>query len=246
MKTEIIDKITSNSREGKKAFAILLDPDKIDSLQAIELAKSIESTNVNYVLIGGSLMMQPDTSSFLNTIKQHTSKPLILFPGSPMQINQQADAILFLSLISGRNPEMLIGSHVVSAPILKKSAIEVIPTGYMLIESGNITSVLYMSQTLPIPRNKPDIAMSTALAGELLGMKLIYMDAGSGAEQSVPLNMIKRVKEAIDIPLIVGGGVKTAEQIKEIYNAGADIVVVGNILEKQPWLLKGFTDRNNL
>ena len=159
-----------------------------------------------------------------------------------LQISNDADGILFLSLISGRNPEYLIGNHVVAAPLLKKSKLEILPTGYILIESGNLTSVEYISNTLPIPANKVDIAVATAIAGEMLGNKLIYLEAGSGAKYHVNKNIISKVKENINIPLIVGGGIKTNEEISEVCKAGADIVVIGTAIEKEPDLLKNFSE----
>jgi putative glycerol-1-phosphate prenyltransferase len=163
---------------------------------------------------------------------------VVLFPGDNLQINSHADAILFLSLISGRNPDLLIGKHVISAPILKDSGIEVVSTGYMLIDGGTPTSVSYMSNTTPIPANKRDIAVCTAMAGEMLGLKLIFMDAGSGALNPVGENMISAVKKSIDIPLIVGGGIRSAEKAKAAFEAGADVVVVGNAIESNKDLIR--------
>jgi putative glycerol-1-phosphate prenyltransferase len=162
---------------------------------------------------------------------------VVIFPGSVMQIDNQAEAILFLSLISGRNAEMLIGKHVAAAPLLKKTRLEIIPTGYMVIESGRLTSVQYISGTLPLPQNKTDLAAHTALAGQLLGLKLIYMDAGSGAEHPVKTELIKAVKKEISVPLIVGGGINNAAKAKAAARAGADVIVVGNSIEKKPELI---------
>jgi phosphoglycerol geranylgeranyltransferase len=178
----------------------------------------------------------------LQSIKEFTSIPVILFPGSIMQINEKADALLLLSLISGRNADLLIGKHVVAAPYLKKSGLELLPTGYMLIESGPLTTAQYISNTLPIPRTKDDIAVCTAIAGEMLGLRLIYMDAGSGAEMPISASMIKKVKENISIPLIIGGGIRDAGQAIAACKAGADMIVVGNAIEKDPSCLKEIAD----
>ena len=171
------------------------------------------------------------------TIKNNSNIPVILFPGNAMQINKNADGILFLSLISGRNPELLIGKQVISAPILKQASLEVISTGYMLIDSGRPTTASYMSNTLPIPRNKNGIATSTAMAGEYLGMKLIYMDGGSGAKKPIEIDMIKQVSKQINIPLIIGGGICNAQKAIDNCNAGADLIVVGNAIEKNADLI---------
>ena len=234
----IYQQIFKKSAEGKKQFAILIDPDKEneDSLEALcELANQYK---VDYLFVGGSLLTQDCLSDCIEVIKLHTQIPVVLFPGDNLQINSHADAILFLSLISGRNPDLLIGKHVISAPILKDSGIEVVSTGYMLIDGGTPTSVSYMSNTTPIPANKRDIAVCTAMAGEMLGLKLIFMDAGSSALNPVGENMISAVKKSIDIPLIVGGGIRSAEKAKAAFEAGADVVVVGNAIESNKDLIR--------
>ncbi len=203
-----------------------------------ELADLAESSAVDYILMGGSLLVNDRLDQCISLIKKETRLPVVLFPGNEMQINGKADAILLLSLISGRNPEMLIGKHVTAAPYLKASGLEVLSTGYMLIESGNSTTALYMSNTAPIPREKDDIAICTAMAGEMLGMKLIYMDAGSGAIHPVSASMIKKVKAQINIPLIVGGGIKDPQIAYESCIAGADMIVVGTAIEKDISLIK--------
>lgn len=228
----IYQQIFKKSADGRKQFAILIDPDKEneDSLEALcELANL---HNVDYLFVGGSLLTQDCLSDCIEVIKLHTQIPVVLFPGDNLQINSHADAILFLSLISGRNPDLLIGKHVISAPILKESELEVIPTGYMLIDGGTPSSVSYMSNTTPIPANKRDIAVCTAMAGEMLGLKLIFMDAGSGAINPVSEAVVSAVKKSIDIPLIIGGGVRSAEKAKSLFDAGADVIVVGNAIEK--------------
>jgi putative glycerol-1-phosphate prenyltransferase len=184
-------------------------------------------------MVGGSLVS--DSIDYcIDEIKKNSKLPVVLFPGSLLQISNKADAILLLSLISGRNPEYLIGNHVIASPILRKSKLEILPTGYMLVESGKVTSVQYISNTCPIPADKLDIAVATAVAGEMLGFKLIYLEAGSGAIQHVPVEMISAVKRNISVPLIVGGGIKTRSQLDNIFDAGADIVVIGNSLENNP------------
>jgi len=199
--------------------------------KTIRLAKDAQ---VDFFFVGGSLLTNDLFSSTIKFVKDHCDIPVVIFPGSIMQISDAADAILLLSLISGRNAEMLIGKHVLAAPRLKTSSLEILPTGYMLIGNGEVTTVEYISNTLPIPRNKDDIAVCTAMAGEMLGLKLIYMDAGSGAVLPVPGSMISKVNETLNIPLIVGGGIRTAKQANEACVAGADIVVTGNVIEDDP------------
>ncbi|MCK4663504.1 MAG: geranylgeranylglyceryl/heptaprenylglyceryl phosphate synthase [Bacteroidales bacterium] len=233
----ICDKIKNN----KKQLAVLIDPDKYNENTIKPLVKILSNVNIDLIFIGGSLISK-EFGDIIKHIKEKCSVPVIIFPGSLLQISNDADGILFLSLISGRNPEYLIGNHVVAAPLLKKSKLEILPTGYILIESGNLTSVEYISNTLPIPANKVDIAVATAIAGEMLGNKLIYLEAGSGAKYYVNKNIISEVKNNINIPLIVGGGIKTNEEISEVCKAGADIVVIGTAIEKEHGLLKGFSE----
>jgi len=234
----IYQQIFRKSAEGKKQFAILIDPDKENEDSLENLCELANQYKVDYLFVGGSLLTQDCLSDCIEVIKLHTQIPVVLFPGDNLQINSHADAILFLSLISGRNPDLLIGKHVISAPILKDSGVEVVSTGYMLIDGGTPTSVSYMSNTTPIPANKRDIAVCTAMAGEMLGLKLIFMDAGSGAVNPVGENIITAVKKSIDIPLIIGGGIRSAEQAKAAYSAGADVVVVGNAIEKNKELIR--------
>ena len=236
----VYETIITAKRAKKALFAVLVDPGKTYVSQLNKLLKAIEKRPVDFIFIGGSLASAHQLDQCIQILKDYQTAPIVIFPGNEVQIHPQADAILLLSLISGRNPDLLIGKHVNAALQLKKSKLEVIPTGYMLIESGRLTSVAYMSHTLPIPRDKNDIASATALAGELLGMKLIYLEAGSGAEQPVPAEMIKEVKEVLNIPLIVGGGIDNAEKYQEALKAGADLIVVGNALEKKPELLLEF------
>jgi len=221
----------------QKQLAVLIDPDKTDANSLRQLAESCVENKVDYLFVGGSILTGGSLVTTLALLQSYCDLPLVLFPGSHDQVDPMADAILLLSLISGRNPEYLIGQHVTAAPKLKQSGLEIIPTGYLLVESGNTTTVQYVSNTIPIPANKPEIAACTALAGEQLGMKVIFAEAGSGASHPVPVKMIESIRAEISIPLIVGGGIRTPEQAYERAVAGADLVVVGNILEKDPHLL---------
>ncbi|MCP4582417.1 MAG: geranylgeranylglyceryl/heptaprenylglyceryl phosphate synthase [candidate division Zixibacteria bacterium] len=221
-------------------FLVLLDPDRKSPEALAEYVQQCEKAGVDAFLFGSSLMIANHFEATLKTIKQATDKPVIIFPGSSSMVSEYADAILFLSLISGRNPNLLIDEHVKSAPIIKMMNLEAIPTAYMLIESGVLTSVSYMSNTLPIPRNKSDIACAHALAGQYLGMKLIYLEAGSGAEKPVPLDMITKVSEYVDIPVIVGGGITDVQYAGEVARAGASYVIIGNALENSPDMVGKF------
>jgi putative glycerol-1-phosphate prenyltransferase len=221
----------SSIAQKKKQFAVLIDPDNYGNKELIDLITVANKAMVSYFFVGGSLLEKENLDSTIKMIKDHSDLPVILFPGDILQINSHADAILLLSLISGRNPELLIGKHVVAAPYLKKSGLEILPTGYMLIDSGRPTTASYMSNSFPIPNNKDGIAASTAMAGEMLGLKLIYLDGGSGAMEPVSVSMIERVKQSISIPLIVGGGIRTADAARIRFRAGADVIVVGNAVE---------------
>ncbi len=234
----ILEILSLRKAQGIKSFAVLIDPDKITDRAACQklINMSIEN-KVDFFFIGGSLITDDSYNSIVDQIKNSCTIPVVLFPGSNMHISFNADAILFLSLISGRNPELLIGQHVVAAPILKKSSLEIIPTGYMLINSGCTTTVAYMSNTSPIPNNKPSIAACTAMAGEMLGLRLMYLDAGSGALEPVSPKVINMVRKSVETPLIVGGGIRTAHMAVTALQAGADLVVVGNGIEKNPNLL---------
>ncbi len=234
--------ILDKKKAGKKLFAILVDPDKLSVKQAGELAARSAGDGADLLFVGGSLLTNGSLHHCLEAIRKNSPLPVILFPGNTLQIDPQADAILFLSLISGRNPDLLIGKHVISAPLIQEKKLEAIPTGYMLIESGNTTAVLYMSNTLPIPSGKPDIAASTALAGEMLGLKMIFMDAGSGAQFPVSEKMIRAVREKTTVPLIIGGGITTPEKAALNCKAGADIIVAGNSIEKDQSLIRLLAD----
>lgn len=222
---------------NRKQLAVLIDPDKVTTETLVFTIDVATKANVDYFFIGGSLLVNDTMSECIDVIKSCCDIPVVIFPGSPLQVNEKADAILYLSLISGRNPELLIGQHVLAAPALKSSGLEIISTGYILIDGGIVTTVSYVSNTLPIPYHKNDIAMCTAMAGEMLGLKTIYLDAGSGALKSVNESMIELVHENIEAPLIVGGGISTPETAVAICKAGADIVVVGNAIEKDPMLV---------
>jgi len=235
---ELLAQITERIR-GKKQIALLIDPEEHSVASAEALAKAADAAKVDYILVGGSYVSF-DLTATVDAIKRTTSIPVMLFPGSPMQIAPAADALLLLTLISGRNPDYLIGNHVLSAGLIRKSGLEVIPVGYMLIDGGATTSVQYISNTTPIPANKPDLAVATAIAGEMLGQKMLYLEAGSGALNPVPANVIAAVKNSVALPLIVGGGLRSEAAILEALNAGADMVVVGNAAEGNPAILASF------
>ena len=225
-------------------MAVLVDPDKIEEPGKIKPLLNLASENcVDFFFVGGSLITTSNLSEVVQEIKENVGIPVVLFPGNSMQLDPAADAILFLSLISGRNPDLLIGQHVVAAPILKNNHIEVMPTGYILINSGKITSVAYISNTMPIPDDKYSLAACTAMAGEMLGLQLIYLDAGSGAEKEISPKMISTVRKAIELPLIVGGGINSTQKALAALEAGADMIVVGNAIEKNPNLLIEISDK---
>lgn len=233
----VFDTILKNTGNGKKQLAILVNPDKSERGGLGKTAEIADAIGADYLLVGGRLLMRDSMSACIDDLKANCEVPVILFPGSMLQISANADAMLLLSLISGRNAEMLIANHVVAAPVIRSSGLEVIPTGYMLIESGKITSVMYMSNTLPIPFDKTDIAVCTAIAGEMLGLKMIYMDAGSGAIHSVPMEMIRAVRQNIQVPLVIGGGIRTPEDALEAWDAGADVVVADNAALTRPEII---------
>ena len=233
----IYNQILENKKEGNKSFALLIDPDKQDKSELISIIKKAEQAKTDYFFVGGSLLTNDSLDSCLTTLKENSDIPVVLFPGNAMQVNDKADGILFLSLISGRNAEMLIGRQVITAPILKQSSLEVLPTGYMLIDSGRPTTVSYMSNTTPIPAEKNSVAACTAVAGEMLGLKLIFMDGGSGAQNPISEEMITEVSKSVDTPLIIGGGISSGEKAAANCKAGADIIVVGNAIEKNENLI---------
>ncbi len=234
---DLYSQFLAAKEHGNKKFVVLIDPDKVRLGKISKVLELSVEAGVDYFFIGGSLVVNDMLDYVLKSMKEMCHIPMILFPGNSFQLSYKADALLFLSLISGRNADLLIGKHVITAPFLKVSPLEIISTGYMLIDGGIMTSVQYMSNTSPIPSNKDDIALCTALAGEMLGLKLIYMDAGSGAKSPVSESMISTVSGAIQIPLIVGGGISTPEKAAANARAGADIIVVGNAIEKDPQLI---------
>lgn len=240
----LLETIQLRHRQGKKSIAVLIDPDKAEDPSRLMTLINLANENcVDFFFVGGSLVTTTNLSEVVRTVKENVNIPVILFPGSTLQIDPSADAILFLSLISGRNPDLLIGQHVQAAPILKNSRMEVMPTGYILVNSGKTTSVAYISNTTPIPEDKYSLAACTAMAGEMLGLKIVYLDAGSGAEREINQKMINSVRKAINTPLIVGGGINTSQKAIAALEAGADIIVIGNALEKKPDLLTEISDK---
>lgn len=238
--TKLKELLYRNSREGRKSLALLVDPEKTKGQQAWqELADRCVDFPLDYFFVGGSLVNPEDFLTSIRELKRISQNriPVVLFPGSVMQVSREADAILFLSLISGRNSEWLIGQQVLAAPTLAESDLEILSTGYMLVNGERSTSVEYISQTIPLPRDKPDLAVATALAGKFLGMSLFYLDAGSGAQLPVPEQMIRAVRTAVGSPLIVGGGIDSVFRAKQAWDAGADLVVIGNGAEKNPGLI---------
>jgi phosphoglycerol geranylgeranyltransferase len=244
MKTgKILNLQISHRLSGKKSLAVLIDPDKISNPTFFN--KFIDNCNtfpVDVILCGGSLLAQGDLEKTILSLKKLTNIPIVIFPGSNFHISKHADAILLLSLISGRNAQFLIGEHVVAAPILKQSCLEIIPTAYILVGSGGSTTVQYISNTQPIPAHKPEIGACTAMAGEMLGLQIVYLDAGSGAQKSVPSEFITAVKSHTEVPLWVGGGIKTTEMAYNALKAGADTLVIGTGLEKNPAFLRELSD----
>ncbi len=221
----------------KKSIGLLIDPDKSEGASLRNILSIACESRTDYILTGGSLTFH-SVDNIIEEIREHCSIPVVLFPGNLLQLTLKADIIMLLSLISGRNPELLIGNHVLAAPYLKDAREKLVSVGYMLIGSGSRTSVEYISQTNSIPSLKPEIAAATAMAGEMLGLKMIYLEAGSGAENHVPVNIIEAVRENISIPIAVGGGIVKTEEIANIYSAGADLIVLGNGCERNPELLR--------
>jgi len=239
----ILGNLTERKQKGIKSLAVLIDPDKVEDDNSLTMMIRMCMENmVDYFLVGGSFITKNTSSHIITKIKELCDIPVVLFPGSNLHIDLSADSILFLSLISGRNPDYLIGQHVLAAPILKNSTLEIIPTGYVLIGENNATTVSYISNTIPIPADKYSIAACTALAGEMLGLKIIYLDAGSGAENHISPKMISSVKKSISIPLMVGGGLNSLVKVSEALEAGAETVVVGNGIENNPELLIEISD----
>lgn len=238
----IYDKLLAVSKQKGAAYLVLIDPDKINSTDIPDFVSTATAAGVDGFLIGSSLLLDGTFDDVIAAAKKHTTAPVIIFPGGIQQISKEADAILFLSLISGRNAEHIIGSQVLAAPVIKRLGLEAISTAYMLIDSGKMTAAEFMSNTKPIPRNKPEIAVAHALAAEYLGFKFIYLEAGSGAEQSIPEEMISAVARSCSVPLIVGGGISTPDEAQHKVSAGASFIVTGTVLEKNgsPALIKEF------
>ena len=223
-------------------IALLIDPDKVDAVNLESILTKAKAAAVDLILVGGSLLTDGDLDKTIHLIKSQSELPLILFPGSVSQISTEADGIMYLSLLSSRNAEMIIGQQVTAAPYLRKTNLEVISTAYLLIDSGKQTTASYMSNSNPIPANKPEIAASTALAGTYFGMDIIYLDGGSGAENPVPTEMISKVKDYTEQLLFIGGGVNTIKKAEDAFTAGADVIVVGNRIEQDPNFLTQLGD----
>ncbi len=237
MSNRIYNSLSEKKRHGKKSFAVLIDPDKVNDEKMQRLINLATAAKVDYFLVGGSLVISNYLDECVQYIKRSCDIPVVLFPGNPSQVSKYADALLYLSLISGRNPELLIGQHVISAPVVKKSGLEIMSTGYIVIDGGAPTTVSYISGAAPMPSDKDDIAMCTAMAGEMLGMKIIYMDSGSGAKRPITESMIEKVSQSISAPLIIGGGITDPEKAYLNCKAGADVIVVGNAIEKDESLI---------
>lgn len=234
---DVLSSLEQAKKSGSKKFAVLIDPDQSKTQMLDRVIDLGNQAHVDYWLVGGSLIVEDVLGDVLARLKSRSDIPVVLFPGSTMQVHALADAILLLSLISGRNPDLLIGSHVQAAPLIHSAGLEVVPTGYMIIDGGVETAVSYMSNTRPIPRSKHEIAQCTAMAGEMLGLKTIYMDAGSGAHYAISAEMISRVASHVDVPLIVGGGIRDAQSAQQAITAGADMIVVGTAIEQSPEVL---------
>lgn len=236
----VYDYLRKVVEEKGAGYLVLLDPEKLPLPELREVVSQISEGGADGILVGGSTLYSGDFEEFVSQVKARSELPVIVFPGGAYQISRSADAILFLSLISGRNPQYLIAEQVSAAPLLKKYGIETIPVGYMLIESGNPTSVQFISSTLPIPREKTEIAVSHALAAEYLGMRMVYLDGGSGARSSVPDEMIRAVRDAISVPIIVGGGIRNPEEASLKVASGASFVVTGSATEEEPSVVRDF------
>ena len=239
MNYSILKHIINSKKEGKKLLAILLDPDKVNLTEVETLIRKIKN-KADFIFVGGSAVSNSDTQKLVEQLKAFTNIPIMLFPGDYSQITNTADAILFLSLISGDNPEYLIKQQLKSVTVLQKTQLEIIPTGYILIDGGVATSVQKVSGTTPIAQNNIELVSQTAIAGVYLGKQLIYLEAGSGATKSVNLKIIKEVAEKISIPLIVGGGIRTKKQLDNTYNAGADLIVIGTAFEENNLFFETF------
>ena len=228
---EIYDNILSAISKDEKQLAVLIDPDKMTVDMAANFIENVNQSIATHIFVGGSVVDDDATETLVQEIKKYTALPVVLFPGDVTQLTNDADALLFLSLISGNNPEYLIGKHIKAVSTLKNTSLEIIPTGYVLIENGKQTAVEKVTKTKPLPRQNIQQIVDTAKAGELLGMQLIYLEAGSGAQHPIPAEIISFVKQDITVPLIVGGGIKTKQQLDLAYTNGADVVVIGTAFE---------------
>lgn len=231
----VLQQLEAAKGSGRKLLAVLIDPDHGGEGQQLEhMVQNACMAKADMLFVGGSLLTSTAFDRCVEQVKAWSTKPVVLFPGSPTQLSGHADAVLFLSLISGRDPQLLIGHHITAAPTVKALGLEAIPTGYMLVDGGRSTTAHYVSQSLPIPHHKPGIAAATALAGELLGLRAIYMDTGSGAERTVSPEMVHAVRRTVGLPIMVGGGIRSAAQARALCEAGADLLVVGTALEEDP------------
>lgn len=230
--------IQAAKAQSKKLLALLIDPDKMQDDKLVHLVTEANDAAVDLIFIGGSLITGASLDACIEMVKSHSSIPVTLFPGSIMQISDKADALLFMSLISGRNPDLLIGNQVISAPYIKKTNLEIISTGYMLVDCGQSTTAIYMSGSPALPYNKPEIAACTAMAGDMLGLSQFYLDGGSGADKTVNPAIVEAVRKSVDKPIIVGGGIRNSDQALSICKAGADVIVIGNITEENPAIIK--------
>ena len=237
----VFDKLTKAVKDKGAGFIILIDPDRKNDKKLETLVENANRSGVDAIFVGGSLMMDGGYHDRVARIKDVAKIPVIFFPGGVGQINEYYDAMLFMSVISGRNPHYLIGEQVIAAPIVKDLALEAIPTGYMLLDGGSATTVEFMSGSLPIPLDRPDIAVAHALAGQYLGMKLLYLEAGSGAKYPVPIEIIKQVASETNVSLIVGGGIRTPKAAAERVKAGASFIVAGTAIEKSSELMAEFS-----
>ncbi len=236
----LLAQFLENNQKNTKQLAVLIDPDIFYESYLEKILEKCQKGKVDYIFVGGSFLSQNSTDELIEYIKSKIDLPVILFPGNCFQVSKYADAIFFMSLISGRNPDYLIGQQVIAAPLLENMNLEILPTGYMLVEGDYLTTAHYVSNTLPLPKNKPNLAYATALAGKFLGLKIMYIDTGSGASFHVPLPIIEKVSKIQDLPLIVGGGIKEPVEVHQIWKAGADVVVIGTAIEKNPDFLDYF------
>ncbi len=246
MNLYLYEELLKRKARGQKSLAILIDPDKALPTRLERITLLAKEYRPDFFFVGGSLVTSGDLDYVLDFLRINTDIPLVLFPGNNYYISPKADAILFLSLISGRNAEYLIGQQVIAAPILRKSGLEILPTGYLLVNCGNQTTATYISNTTPLPYDKPELAATTAMAGEMLGLKLMYLDGGSGAAMPISPHTIAAVRLAVQCPIIVGGGIKTGQQAHDVLQAGADVVVIGTAIEEQETSMRDFCQIRNL